>query len=120
MARERFRDRTKAPGPATLIKFQPGEAWRDRHARRLAGNLAGETEMRQWAEQQGLTLRVKNQGHHWTFECSGFVAEWWPSSAKLVIGKRYRDGVHVHDYLQAQKVIKRAMPEQKKEGQVQP
>ncbi len=35
----------------------------------------------------------------------GFLTEWWPSSAKLVIGKKWHDGIHCHDYKQALKVI---------------
>ena len=33
----------------------------------------------------------------------GFLTEWWPSSAKLVIGKKWHDGIHCHDYKQALK-----------------
>src|SRR5205814_9732826 len=35
----------------------------------------------------------------------GFLAEWWPWSARLVIGKKWHDGIHCHDYKQALKVI---------------
>jgi hypothetical protein len=38
-----------------------------------------------WAA--GTTLRITNEGHHWQIADGGFLAEWWPSSAKLVIGK---------------------------------
>lgn len=107
--RHRYHDRKKAPVPATLIRYIPGEAPINRHARRLALNLSGEAEVRGWSDENGLTLRIKNQGHHWIFERLGFFAEWWPSSAKLVIGKRYREGVHVHDWKQAQTVIAREL-----------
>jgi hypothetical protein len=52
-----------------------------------------------------LTLRITNEGHHWRIADGGFLAEWWPSSAKLVIGKKWHDGIHCHDYKQALKVI---------------
>lgn len=29
------------------------------------------------------------------------VAEWWPSSAKMVLNKNYPNGIHIHDYQQA-------------------
>lgn len=39
----------------------------------------------------GATLRVTNNGHHWTFtDCDGRVAEWWPSTGKLVFDKEWR------------------------------
>jgi len=52
----------------------------------------------------GLTLRITNEGHHWQIADEGFLAEWWPSSAKLVIGKKWHDGIHCHDYKQALKL----------------
>jgi hypothetical protein len=34
-----------------------------------------------------------------------FLVEWWPSSAKLVLNKKWGEGVHCHDYKQALRVI---------------
>jgi hypothetical protein len=34
-----------------------------------------------------------------------FLAEWWPSSAKLVLDKKWGEGIHCHDYKQALTVI---------------
>lgn len=113
MSRNRYQDQRNAPTPATLIKYIPGEAAMNRHARRLSLNLSGEQAMRDWAIEKELALRIQNKGHHWLFERQGFIAEWWPSSAKLVIGRRYQSGVHVHDYLQAQKIIEAAMRKSK-------
>ena len=74
-------------------------------ARRLSANLEQEANVRRWCEQRGLTLRITNEGHHWQITDGGFLAEWWPSSAKLVIGKKWHDGIHCHDEKQALKVI---------------
>ena len=68
-----------------------------RHARRLSANLEQEANVRRWCEQRALTLRITNEGHHWQITDGGFLAEWWPSSAKLVIGKKWHDGIHCHD-----------------------
>ena len=73
--------------------------------RRLSANLEQEANVRRWCGQRGLTLRITNEGHHWQIADGGFLAEWWPSSAKLVIGKKWHDGIHCHDYKQALKVI---------------
>jgi hypothetical protein len=51
-----------------------------------------EPQVRAWAEQHGCSLRVLNNGHHWLIEKPGFVAEWWPSSAKLVLLVRHLSG----------------------------
>ena len=48
-----------------------------------------EDQVRAWAERYGCLLRVLNDGHHWLFQKPGFMAEWWPSSAKLAINREY-------------------------------
>ena len=50
-------------------------------------------------------MRITNEGHHWQITGGSLLAEWWPSSAKLVIGKKWHDGIHCHDYKQALKII---------------
>jgi hypothetical protein len=102
--RKRFADSRNA-GRSELVPFQPGEDHRTRHARRLRTNLAAIDHVRQWAADNGLTLNVGNHGHHWKFTRDTFVVEWWPSTAKLVFDKRYREGIHVHDYVKAMELI---------------
>lgn len=70
----------------------PGNFRRRRRERRLQRTLGWEQEVSRWATQHGFTLRVLNGGHHWLLQKPGFVAEWWPSSAKLVLNRDY-----VHD-----------------------
>jgi len=100
--RKRFLDKRKA-AVKPVHRFDPNETWKERHTRRLAtasraGCLKFATEE---IEALGLTLSVHNGGHHWIIRSGGaIVAEWWPSSAKLVFRKRWRDGVHTHDVIQ--------------------
>lgn len=49
----------------------------------------------------------RNEGHHWWLNEDKFLAEWWPSSAKLVINKQWNEGRHCHDYRQALEMIER-------------
>jgi hypothetical protein len=67
----------------------PIEYKRRRRERRIKRTGQSEAEVRRWAEQRGLALRVLNDGNHWLFQKAGFVAEWWPSSAKLVMDRNY-------------------------------
>ena len=92
-------------GRSHIVPYRRGEDFRTRHARRLSANLEREDEVRRWCEQRRLTLRITNEGHHWQITDGGFLAEWWPSSAKLVIGKHWQKGIHCHDYKQVLKVI---------------
>jgi hypothetical protein len=53
-----------------------------------------EAQVRAWAEQHGCSLRALNEGHHWLFQRPAFMAEWWPSSARLAVNRDY--GNHIH------------------------
>jgi hypothetical protein len=53
-----------------------------------------ETQVRSWAAQHGCSLRVLNDGHHWLFQRPGFMAEWWPSSARLAVNRDYGSYLH--------------------------
>ncbi len=105
MSRRRSIPDRASAGRSRIIPYRSGEDFSIRHARRLSANLEREVEVRQWCQQRGLMLRITNEGHHWQITDGGFLAEWWPSSAKLVIGKRWQDGIHCHDYKQALKLI---------------
>src|SRR5215813_9313209 len=105
MGRKRSIPDSKRAGRSRIVPFYRGEDFRTRHARRLATNLHQEADVRQWCDQRGLRLRITNEGHHWQITDGAFLAEWWPSSAKLVINRRWHDGIHCHDYQQALKII---------------
>lgn len=101
----------KRAGRSKLVPYREDEHASDRHARRLTVNLSYEADVRAWCEARGLALKIGNEGHHWTFKrpTDGWVAEWWPSSAKLVIGRRYDNGIHVHDWTQATRIMERKL-----------
>ena len=105
MSRKRSIPDSVRAGRSRIVPYYRGEDFRMRHARRLSANLEQEANVRRWCGQRGLKLRITNEGHHWQITDGGFLAEWWPSSAKLVIGKKWHDGIHCHDYKQALKVI---------------
>lgn len=98
--RNRIRDARKAEIAPQVVQFDPTEHYADRHRRRLSTNLEFEPAVREWCEKHGVDLRVTNEGHHWQFRAGKMIAEWWPSSAKLVLNKHWRRGIHVHDIYQ--------------------
>ena len=104
-----FRDRRSAGRPQ-VVPYVPGEDSGDRHDRRLRANLEMESDAAIAAHAIGLKLRIANAGNHWMFTKDGFVADWWPSSAKLVVNKRWSRGVHCHDWQQALREIEKQMP----------
>ena len=79
----------------------------DRHDRRKRTNLEMVQEVQERCDQLGVTLLLKNDGHHWIFTREKVRAEWWPSSAKLVFDQKWNNGVHVHDYTQVLAIIER-------------
>ena len=105
VSRKRSIPDSKSVGRSSIVPYRRGEDFRTRHRRRLATSLERETEVRRWCVKHGMTLRITNDGHHWQITDGVFLAEWWPSSAKLVIGKCWHAGIHCHDYTQVLKVI---------------
>jgi hypothetical protein len=71
---------------------------RQRRERRLNRNTNVAHEARTWADQHGFTLRVNNGEHHWIWQKGSFVAEWWPSSAKLVLNRDYARSFDAYDW----------------------
>ena len=88
----------KNVGRSKKIPFIPGEDSKDRHARRFSLNLKEQKIIHEWAEIHGIILAIKNEGHHWIATLSpALIAEWWPSSAKVVFNKDWDHGIHCHD-----------------------
>lgn len=102
--RKRFADRTSM-GKSKVIPYRRWERFNDRHERRLKTNLLQQDEIASWCIHRGIALRVTNDGHHWQFRWHGHIGEWWPASAKFVIDKRWRNGIHVHDWQQLKAAI---------------
>jgi hypothetical protein len=113
VSRKRSIPDNRSAGRSRIVPYRRGEDFRTRHSRRLRTNLEQEADVRRWCEERGLTLRITNGGHHWQITNGVFLAEWWPSSAKLVIGKRWHAGIHCHDYRQALRVIEDSFKERR-------
>jgi hypothetical protein len=94
--RNRYDD-TSTAGRSDRVPFRHGEGARRRHARRLNTNLQSQEEMGEWCKLFDIALTITNEGHHWQLKLGDKIAEWWPSSAKLVFDKTWAEGVHVHD-----------------------
>lgn len=117
----KYKDQVKPEGKPVIVKRRRGEPPLERHRRRKKENLKVAEVAREWAEKNGLSLSITNQGHHWSFyefdaiEGDPQLFEWWPSSAKMVVKKNYKQGVHVHDIYQliatAQKRLARELEE---------
>ncbi len=78
--------------------LDPREYVRQRRLRRLDRNRSAADHAKTWADRHGFTFDVNNEGHHWIWQKGKFVAEWWPSSAKLVFNRDYDRSCHAHDW----------------------
>lgn len=95
-------------GRSRRAPFIPGETPSERHDRRLRVALGMREAFERWLAAHDLALRVANDGHHWQIRRGReLLVEWWPSSAKAVIAKRYDKGVHCHDADQLRELIAR-------------
>ena len=107
MTMAKYRD-IRGMGTSQLVPRRVGgyETPRQRHERRLTENLTqGRPILQEWCDQRGIVMTVANHGHHWRFRLGTKLAEWWPSSAKLVCEKHYRRGTHCHNYRQVMRAL---------------
>jgi hypothetical protein len=96
----------RTAGRSRLVPFNPNEGHAERHQRRLAENQKGKDYVEAFCGRSSLKLVITNNWNHWSVYPKAAKpgdpqwAEWWPSSAKLVFRKQWKQGIHVHDYLQ--------------------
>lgn len=103
-------------GKSADVPFRRRESWQQRHSRRHghANNQYRARDFGAWCEEHGLAFEQKNDGHHWIINPPGWpkrstsnrrlihFAQWWPSSAKLIIGCQWGCGIHCHAVNQLQ------------------
>lgn len=95
--RRRYLDKYKM-GKSSTVPYLANESWSDRHRRRKEAALERQKEVERWCAKVCWKLYVKNGGHHWIFYTQQRkTIEWFPSSGKLAIGKRWNQAIHVHD-----------------------
>jgi hypothetical protein len=85
--------------------LSPDEYKKQRRERRMERTSRLESEVRAWAERHGCSLRVLNDGHHWLLQKPGFVAEWWPSSARLAVNRDYGSDIHAPHWAEVVAVL---------------
>lgn len=107
----KFRDKLSI-GTSEICPKIDGEHPKVRHIRRKHFNLQFTNEVRAFCAIHNLRFSVKNFGYHWMVSQkgkNGKLVEWWPSTAKVVINKRFSQGIHVHDYRQFIEIIKKEL-----------
>jgi len=110
MSQRRIQDKAQARnivGDSDVCRYRHGEEASDRHERRLRTNLSSKEIVENWCATNNVTFKVTNNGHHWRFSWGKRCIEWWPSSAKLVIDRKYSNGIHTHGFDQCLKILQR-------------
>ena len=87
----------------------PEEYKKQRRERRVERTSRLEAQVRVWAEQHGCSLRVLNDGHHWLLQKPGFMAEWWPSSARLAVNRDYGRYIHAPQWADVVTVLEQRL-----------
>ncbi len=101
----KYRDRTKTRLPAEISKYKAGENGKDRHARRLQTNHEYADVLRNYCKSNGWQFTITNEGHHWQIRRGKTIIDWFPVSAKFVVNKQWKKGVHVHDVAQVKSYL---------------
>lgn len=112
--RRRYGDRASAGG-SRVVPYRRGESFQQRHERRLRVNAKSISWLRHWCCAHDIQFDVTNGQHHWSFRGDGWLVEWWPSSAKLIVDKEWDNGVHVHDWRQVVGIIVEVILEHRSE-----
>lgn len=86
--------------------FNGDANWRGRHRRRFNEAQSTAPELSAWCADRGVHMTVTNHGEHFRFYMNYLcVAQWWPSSAKLIVYGRWKEGIHAHDWQQVMYVL---------------
>ena len=104
MTRFRYSDREQV-GRSDVVPFRHCEPAKARHDRRKRTAEDLGDRILAWCHSRNITLEIKNDFHHWVFTVGQKKAEWWPSTAKLVLNRDYNNGIHAHDWKQVVKVL---------------
>jgi len=88
----------------------PEEYKKQRRERRMERTSCLEAQVRVWAEQHGCSLRVLNDGHHWLLQKQRFMAEWWPSSARLAVNRDYGRYIHASHWAAVAAELEQGLP----------
>lgn len=97
-------------GRSSLVPYVESESWQDRHKRRKEVALQNKDKVQVWCNKHRWRLNIKNNGHHWIlYTHENKMIEWFPSSGKLAIGKKWKEGIHCHDYQQLLKILEMSL-----------
>lgn len=82
----------KEPGyPRKCELCDGGLTKRERKRLRVEAASKDEVAFRELVARRGWTLTISNNAQHWTIRGGRkVIAEWWPSSGRLVIAKNFR------------------------------
>lgn len=92
--KKRYRD-TQALPSGRRTRFEAD--WKERHRnRKREANREFRNAGIAFASIGGW-LVVRNDGEHWQV-CfpKGRLLQWWPSTAKLIVGEEWKQGIHCH------------------------
>lgn len=92
-------------GRSRDVPYIYGEPAKTRHDRRKEAALLHQGRVKQWCDNRGVTFTLGNDDHHWSFRKGKERADWWPSTAKLVLNQRWNEGLHCHDAAQMLRVL---------------
>lgn len=103
--RKRYRDKYVI-GKSSTVPYIQNESWDVRHKRRKHEAVKRKDEVKMWCLGAGWSFRTANNDHHWIFITkSKKMIEWFPSSGKFSIGKKWQETIHMHDVDQLIKVL---------------
>ena len=59
----------------------------------------------EWCAEMLVVLTIRNDGQHWLFTSGDNLVEWWPSTSKCVINKRWKSPRQVANWSKVTPVL---------------
>ncbi len=103
-------------GRSRIAPYKENETVSERHERRKNINAKRKRHLSTWCQINGIKIEIKNDNHHWILTRGKNRAEWYPSSAKLVINQQWNKGIHCHDYQKLIDYLKRGIFQKRIKG----
>lgn len=105
-------DANKVYGPSCHCPkgYVQNKDWRERHAFRLRRAEACEAIARKWCRKNGWTLHRVDNNTRWLMRINGvIIADWSPSTARLIVLQDRDKPYHAHGWDQVAGIVHRAL-----------
>jgi hypothetical protein len=90
---------------------KPSQHQRAEHQRRYRQAFSSVEFAVEWCADRVIALTIRNDGQHWSFTRGDQLVEWWPSSGKVVVNKRWNSAKHADNWKRLVPILEKNLRE---------